>query len=177
MDTPQVIEPIVLLIDDDDTVHRTVKRFLGSSSTPWIGAKTTTEARQLYDKHKATLKIILLDACVDADGKGEHKTFDTLPKYFPGYYQRRAKKGVAIRAILPDTPESRERQSRDEKELRESRLVPAKAYDFSPEINIYDDKVAIISLAEKLGIIIESKEIAEAHKKIFELAWKGAENA
>jgi hypothetical protein len=30
-----------------------------------------------------------------------------------------------------------------------------------------------MSLAEEFGVIIESKEIAEAQKKIFELAWLG----
>jgi hypothetical protein len=52
--------------------------------------------------------------------------------------------------------------------------VPADKYYFSPEIDIYDNKVMIASWREKLGIIIESHEIADAMKKIFELAWIGA---
>lgn len=98
-----------------------------------------------------------------------------LPDYFPSYYERRAKKGIMIRAILPNTPEAIDRAAQDKQEARESVLVPADQFDFSPEINIYDDKVAIMSLAEEFGVIIESKEIAEAQKKIFELAWLGAQ--
>ena len=51
---------------------------------------------------------------------------------------------------------------------------PVDKYNFSPEINIYDDKVMIASWKEKLGIIIESEEIADAMKKIYELAWSEA---
>ncbi len=94
-----------------------------------------------------------------------------LPGYFPGYYDRRAKAGVSIRAIVPDSPTGRERKVLDKKELRETALVPMESFDFIPEINIYDNKVMMASWREKLGIIIESAEIAEAMKKIYELAW------
>src|SRR3989344_3084305 len=57
---------------------------------------------------------------------------------------------------------------------RETAMVPADKYYFSPEINIYDNKVMIASWKEKLGIIIESHEIADAMKKVFELAWAEA---
>jgi hypothetical protein len=58
-----------------------------------------------------------------------------------------------------------ERKSFDKDELRETALVPADKFNFSPEINIYDNKVMIASWREKLGIIIESSEIADAMKK------------
>ena len=94
--------------------------------------------------------------------------------YFPNYYKRRAEKGIAIRAIIPDTEAGRERQTFDGEEKRETALVPKDTFLFSPEINIYDDKIMIASWREKLGIIIESTEIADAMKKIYELAWAEA---
>lgn len=94
--------------------------------------------------------------------------------YFPKYYERRAGKGISIRAIIPDSPIGKHRASKDADEKRESALVPVEKYNFSPEINIYDNKVMIASWREKLGIIIESAEIADAMKKIYELAWLGA---
>lgn len=97
-----------------------------------------------------------------------------LPDYFPKYYQRRTQEGIAIRAIFPDNAAARERVTHDPQEARESALVPADKYFFSPEINIYDDKIMIASWRERLGIIIESKEIAEAMKSIYELAWAEA---
>ena len=97
-----------------------------------------------------------------------------MPGYFPEYYKRRAKKGVVGRAIITDTLEGRVRERHNKDEKRTMRLVP-KEYYFYPEIDIYNNKVMIASWREKLGILIESDEIADAMKKIFELAWIGAE--
>ncbi|MFA6301457.1 MAG: helix-turn-helix domain-containing protein [Candidatus Paceibacterota bacterium] len=97
-----------------------------------------------------------------------------LPGYFPDYYKRRVGKGISIRAIVPKTEAGIERKNLDSKEMRETALVPKDVFNFHPEINIYDDKVMIASWREKLGIIIESTEIAEAMKKIYELAWAEA---
>ncbi|MBP6060574.1 MAG: hypothetical protein KA515_01040, partial [Candidatus Pacebacteria bacterium] len=97
-----------------------------------------------------------------------------LPGYFPEYYKRRSEKGIAIRAIIPNNEAGLDRKKSDKDELRESALVPKDKFNFSPEINIYDDKVMIASWREKLGIIIESHEIADAMKKIYELAWAEA---
>ncbi|MSU45334.1 MAG: hypothetical protein EXS47_01765 [Candidatus Zambryskibacteria bacterium] len=98
-----------------------------------------------------------------------------MPNYFSTYYKRRSEKNIMIRAIIPATPTGKARAKKDMEEKRQSRLIPADKYYFSPEINIYDDKVMIASWREKLGIIIESAEIADAMKKTFELAWIGAE--
>jgi hypothetical protein len=75
---------------------------------------------------------------------------------------------------VPKTPIAEERMLFNKEEKREVTFVPADKYYFSPEIDIYDNKVMIASWREKLGIIIESHEIADAMKKIFELAWIGA---
>jgi hypothetical protein len=99
---------------------------------------------------------------------------NALPNYFPEYYKRRAGKNISIRAIVPETPTGLERKAHDVEEKREIAFVPADKYYFSPEINIYDNKIMIASWREKLGIIIESAEIADAMKKIYELAWKEA---
>lgn len=101
-------------------------------------------------------------------------TQHTLPEYFPEYYKRRAKKGIRIRAIFPATPEAVELSKHNKEEIRETALIPADKFSFSPEINIYNNKVMIASWKESLGIIIESEEIADAMKKIFELAWPEA---
>jgi sugar-specific transcriptional regulator TrmB len=99
---------------------------------------------------------------------------DALPHYFPLYYKRRTDKGISIRAIVPTNKAGFERASQDAAEARQSALVSDDKYYFSPEINIYDNKVMIASWKEKLGIIIESHEIADAMKKVFELSWAEA---
>lgn len=100
--------------------------------------------------------------------------YQTLPGYFPDYFKRRAKKNIPIRAILPATQTTSERMGHNKEEMRTVALIPADKFRFSPEINIYDDKVMIASWREELGIIIESAEIADAMKKIYELAWQEA---
>lgn len=94
-----------------------------------------------------------------------------LPGYFPNYFKRRAGRGISIRAIGPQTEENIKLTKRDIEEKRETFLVPREKYDFIPEINIYDNKIMIASWREQLGVIIESSEIADAMKVIFELAW------
>ncbi len=94
-----------------------------------------------------------------------------LPDYFPEYYIRRSKKHISIDAIIPSNEYGAERKQHDAQELRTTALIPENEYYFSPEINIYDNKVMIASWKEELGIIIESKEIADAMKTIFKLAW------
>jgi sugar-specific transcriptional regulator TrmB len=125
--------------------------------------------KETYEDTLTSHETILAYANVD----DMHKT---LPDYFPGYYKRRTKKGIHIKAIFPDNQTGRERAKLDKNEFRESAIVPADEYYFSPEINIYDNKVMIASWREKLGIIIESKEIAEAMKSAFKLAWTEAKH-
>jgi sugar-specific transcriptional regulator TrmB len=98
----------------------------------------------------------------------------TLPSFFPSYYKRRADKNISVRGIIPRTLAAIERAKHNTEEKREMALVPPDKYSFSPEICIYDNKVMIASWREKLGIIIESSEIADAMKKIYELAWAEA---
>lgn len=98
----------------------------------------------------------------------------TLPGFFPEYYRRRAAKGISIKAIFPDTPEARERIVKNKEEKREAILVPVDKFSFTPEINVYDNKVIFMSLKERFALVIESEELADALKKVFDLAWMGA---
>ncbi|NTW30813.1 MAG: hypothetical protein HGA33_06030 [Candidatus Moranbacteria bacterium] len=127
----------------------------------------TDGLRQVYEDTLTSREPIRAYASVD----DVHKA---LPNYFPEYYRRRADKSIPIRAIFTDSPEGRDLSEHDEEELRQSAFVSADTYGFHPEINIYDNKIMIASWREKLGIIIESGEIADAMKKIFELAWIAA---
>jgi sugar-specific transcriptional regulator TrmB len=122
---------------------------------------------KVYEDTLTSHEPIRAYATVDDMHKG-------LPNYFPEYYKRRAGAGISIRAIVPKTEIGIERGTHDKEEAREIAFVPKDKYYFSPEINIYDNKVMIASWREKLGIIIESEEIADAMKKIYELSWSEA---
>ncbi|MDD4627841.1 MAG: helix-turn-helix domain-containing protein [Candidatus Peribacteraceae bacterium] len=97
------------------------------------------------------------------------------PDYDEEYVGERVKQGIHLRGIAPDDEAGRKVHGEDKKRLREIRLVPAKDFDFTNEINIYDHKVAICSFGSPqnmFGVIIESKEVAETQRQIFEMAWR-----
>lgn len=135
-------------------------------------------AKIRFYEGKEGLKQVYEDTLTSHEPIRAYATVDdmhqALPDYFPKYYKRRAKAGIKIRGIIPKTEIAKERVKSDKEELRETALIPADKYYFSPEINIYDNKVMIASWREELGIIIESEEIADAMKKIYELAWTEA---
>lgn len=59
---------------------------------------------------------------------------------------------------------------------RERRYIPPEKFPFTTDTIIYGNKLAIGTSEGKLmGVIIESKEITEALRSIFNLAWEGAE--
>ena len=94
---------------------------------------------------------------------------------FDAYYvSRRVKKGIKVRGIALADENGQRAKEEGEKVLREARLVPAHQYDFTNEIMIYDQKVAIVSLLEKVGVIIESADIAKTQREIFKMAWEYA---
>lgn len=56
------------------------------------------------------------------------------------------------------------------------RFVPKEKFPFSSDILIYADRVAFTTLRGTIiSVIIQSKEIADTLKLVFELAWRGAE--
>jgi sugar-specific transcriptional regulator TrmB len=99
------------------------------------------------------------------------------PTYDQDYVDERVKRGIELRGIAPDDAVGRRVHGEDREKLREIRLVPASDFDFTNEINIYDHKVAICSFGSRedlFGVIIESKEVAETQRQIFEMAWRYA---
>lgn len=103
------------------------------------------------------------------------------PDYDAEYVDERVKRRIRLRGIAPDDETGRKVHGEDRKRLREIRLVPAKDFDFTNEINVYDHKVAICSFdsglhgnSDMFGVIIESREVAETQRQIFEMAWRYA---
>jgi len=90
------------------------------------------------------------------------------------YVQQRATKKIQAKVIAPDSPLAKEYQKRDSHESRQTKLIPEKDYPFSIEINIYGNKVALISYKpnELMAVIIESKEIAKTMGLIHKFFWK-----
>ena len=97
-----------------------------------------------------------------------------FPDGYPDeYIGNRVAKNISVKIIAIDSSESKEWSKTSEKELRDIRLVPEESFEFSGDMEIYGDKVALISYRENfMAIVIESREIANMQRFMFNLAWK-----
>jgi sugar-specific transcriptional regulator TrmB len=135
------------------------------------GIKTVFEDT-LFEKPKEILAFSSLDDLTQL-----------LPDYIRQYAVRKAESKIPLRGIVMDTSGARRYATTHYKNknaapevVPQIRFVPKDKFVFKNEINIYGNKVAIISLKEEelLGIIIESAVVADTWRAIFELAWDGA---
>jgi sugar-specific transcriptional regulator TrmB len=94
------------------------------------------------------------------------KAFETFPL---DYVEERKKRNIHALRIGPEDQMYSEHAKMDKEELSQTKLI--KNFDIPIEINIYNNKVAFMSYADKIGLIIESEGIAKSMKKIYELLW------
>lgn len=101
--------------------------------------------------------------------------------YIKDYAGRKMEKGIKSRFICPSSPEAFDYVPKNypknfPPELIEILFVNPREFWFENEIDIYDDKVAVISLKkdEMIGMIFESPVYAASQRAIFNLAWLGA---
>ena len=107
---------------------------------------------------------------------GEGLYYDE-PGFAKNYIKERVANKIKVRAICPDTPSLKPYVLSDREQLRTSRIIPADKFPFTNEIDIYGNKVAIMSYTgELLAVIIESESVAKTQRMIFELAWRGAKD-
>jgi sugar-specific transcriptional regulator TrmB len=91
--------------------------------------------------------------------------------FFAEFRKKRAKLNITTYALTPDVPSAVHDRAADEKNKFVRTWLPADAYTGSVEWDIYGDKVALISYGEEaMGIIIESKQIADSFRQVFALA-------
>jgi sugar-specific transcriptional regulator TrmB len=90
-----------------------------------------------------------------------------LSNYYKIYARKKVKRNVKSKVILNYTPESRMIQKEGIKYLREVVLVPRQQFPLNLEINLYDDKVAIMAHEDLVGVIIQNASISEMLKSIF----------
>lgn len=128
-----------------------------------------------YDGYDG-LKKVYEDTLTAENGLRSWGSFDAnqeaLPGYFKNYYKRRARLNIHMKSIHPRTDIAEENVAHNKGYLRKSVLIPVEEFQIGPEIQIYNDKVNIVSWKDRMGIIIESSEIAEAMISIFDLNYQ-----
>ncbi len=101
---------------------------------------------------------------------------DKIEDFRDWYIRRRAESGIEMRAIIPSTEAGLKVAARDNDELRTTRTISKDSFTELVEVNIYGNKIAAVSLVddELIGVVIDSKVLANVHRQIFELLWANA---
>jgi len=95
-----------------------------------------------------------------------------IDDYISEHIRKRAKLGIRSRLIGPYYEVSFDSQ----KLLYQRRYYPRKKFLLPTEISVYDDKVVLISLRKDLvATIIQSRDVAQTFRVIFELLWANAQ--
>ncbi|MFH1354044.1 MAG: helix-turn-helix domain-containing protein [bacterium] len=92
------------------------------------------------------------------------------------YYQQRIAKGIRTNTIFSTrSPKvKKELLSAHKDELTQRRFVSSKVFPSPSGTTIFRDRIAIGSYTGKIGgVIIESAEMADMMRRLFELAWRG----
>ncbi len=101
--------------------------------------------------------------------------FKVLPNYLPMYIKLRREKGIKMYSIHPDDKAGRILVNIPPTNFDSPLLIPKRNYPFPADLAIYDDKIAYMSLEGKgIAIVIESKEMADVMKSVFDLAFEEA---
>jgi hypothetical protein len=99
-----------------------------------------------------------------------------LSEWNTKYYapERQAKK-IFEKVIIPNSQGALD-YMKDYKgsEVTEILFIDNDLYPFSTEVNIYENKVSFVTFSPRVhvGVIVESKEIAETMTSIFNFTWK-----
>jgi len=91
------------------------------------------------------------------------------------FMDKRTDKKIYNRSIAEDTEFLEEIQDHDKEQLRDMTLIDPKKYPAVDRINIYGNKVSIISFKNKMVLTMESESVAQTFRSLFELAWIGAQ--
>lgn len=97
-----------------------------------------------------------------------------LADYYPTYIRKKVARKIWVRGVCCYDKTALRFKKNGEKELRELYLIPKDKFPFKNEINIYDDKIAILSHQDQIGVIIQNQNIADTQKAIFKLGFEYA---
>lgn len=133
---------------------------------------------KFYEGKDAILSVYyeILDLPIGSEVVG-FATFEGIHKLYSksiidNYIKKRAAKKIKQKLIVPTDEYAQNHVSEDKKEARETIMIPRKQFFINNEINVYQNKVVIVSLGEEnVAVVIESKQVAETQRAIFNLLW------
>ncbi len=96
------------------------------------------------------------------------------PTYFAEYFKKRFTLGIKMHSIHPYDEVYKQLVSISPKNFDEPIGIPKEKYKFSSDIAIYSNKIQYISGDANTTVIIESAEMSDTMKSVFDLAWEEA---
>ena len=112
--------------------------------------------------------------CVDLE-----KADEAFPSYIiKDLIPKRIRNKLFAKTFVAKSKKSCEIAKKDKEQLRETTLVNKQKYPLPAEIDVYQDKIAMLSFGEDkfVGIIIQNKDLAESMRSIFKLAFENQKN-
>lgn len=138
--------------------------------------KEERKARIRYYEGEEGLKSMYEDILQEGETTYEISDFERMfsamnAEWIWKYPDRRAEKQIRAYSIAKEGPMARQVRAKDRSQMRETRFV--EKVDFETEINIYGNKVALLSFQEPLmGVIIEDKAIAQTLRSMWRIIWQ-----
>jgi len=172
----QALDPRLLVEDRHEKYDSLLKSLPGLLSLHQRFA--TVPQMRLFEGKEGLIKIMedTLTTSTEIFGWAnvDLATTTLLKDYYPTYIRKKVEKNIWVRAIFGYDSEALKFKRNGPKELREVYLIPKEKFPFKNEIDIYDNKVAILSHADAVGIIIENTNIADTQRSIFNFGFEYA---
>lgn len=106
------------------------------------------------------------------------ESMKNFPEYFAKFVEESEKRNIKIKEIIGSSQEDIDyMQAHNKPEHHEIHLLPKdNPYSFKTDCAMWENKIAIFSYQLMFVVLIESKDVAESYKALFELAWKAKDS-
>jgi HTH-type transcriptional regulator, sugar sensing transcriptional regulator len=99
----------------------------------------------------------------------------SMMNYYPTYIKRKNRgSGIWVRAVFNYGEMALRFKKFQKAEKRECYIIAAKDFPFQNEINIYNDKIMIVSHPDQVGVIIQNQHIADTQRAVFKMCFEYA---
>lgn len=134
--------------------------------------KPTTRFYEGREGMRLILEEILLEAKEVLGFVSADDLFEQLGDYFYDFVEKRVKNKIPARVIFcKDTKKSRERQNLGKIQLRTSKILSGQ-HEHHGALFIWKNKIAMLSFLEDfVAVVVESKEVAQMQRAMFEYLW------
>ena len=126
------------------------------------------------------IKTVLDDTLTSKETICAYSDIEAIHKYIPKmnqeYVRQREALNIKKRGIIIDSPFARNYLKNYYSSVTENKFINAELFPFNSLMQIYDNKVAYITLSKTnmIGVVIEDKNIYQMHKSLYEDTWRHA---